>query len=115
MELSMVTIGALLLDVILTGDGKDQVRFSIQPFMLPSSSVFSLQKKENFKYFAIFMDTVDEKTFSCTAAMSQANQKTHVCFPSSCHRYVLSLSIIIQDSETRNQKSQQQEWLFLTN
>ena len=106
----MVIIGAHLLGVILIGGGKDLVRCYIPQFMPRNSLSCNLQKKGNFRFSVIFMAIVDVRIFSCMAVTSLVNLKTHVCSHSLCLRSVHFSFTIIQDSETKNQKSQQPEW-----
>ena len=110
----MATIGAHLLDAILIGGGKDLARCSIPQFMQRNSFAYNLQKKENFRFSVIFMATVDERIFSCMVVMSLVNLRIRDCSHSSCPRYAHFSFTTIQDSETKNQKSQLQEWLYST-
>jgi hypothetical protein len=61
------------------------------------------------------MVTVVERIFLCTDVMFLINQKKLDFSLSLCPKYAHFLYIIIQDSEIKNQRNQQQEWLYLMN
>ena len=110
----MEITGAHSLDAILIGGGKDPARSFIPQFMQQNSFAYNLQKKGNFRFSVIFMVTVDERIFLCMVVTSLVNLRIRDCFHSSCPKSVPFSFITIQDLETKNQKSQQLEWLYST-
>lgn len=110
----METTDARWLGATWTGDGNDQVRFCIQTSLPASRCASTLPKSARSRSSATFTATADARTFSCTAATYQASQKKRGCFPSCSHASVLSSFTTTPGSETKNQRSQQPEWPFLT-
>jgi len=66
----MGIIDVHLQDVILTEDGRDRAKFFIQQFLPQKLCVINFQRNENFKFFVIFMDIVEEKIYLCMVVMS---------------------------------------------
>lgn len=61
------------------------------------------------------MDIVEERTFSCMDVTYLMQLRKQDYFLSFYQTFVPSLSIVTQDSVTKNPKRAQQEWLFSMN